>query len=102
MFKQLNMLISISYVTLSLGLAVMSLMLMYRLRTRFHGLYTDYGCSLWKVIITQIISLFIGASFYLLYYYCIAWEKYWYDNVARAMSFTTITALCTFIIPMIS
>ena len=94
------MLISVNYVMLSVITVVLSVMLMYRFRNRFHGLYTDYGRSLWKGVIIHIISLLICATFYSLYYYCDAWMAFWISNHTRLATFKIISALCIFIVPM--
>ena len=51
-FDRLSLVQSISIVLLAATLTLLSLMMMHRLRYRFHGLYTDYGKQLWKVVIT--------------------------------------------------
>ena len=84
--KLLNYIIlleSISLATLTVALTVMSLMLMHRLRNRFHGLYTDYSRSLWIVVITQIVSLCIGATLWVLEFYCKGWKDFWNKNLHR-------------------
>ena len=86
---------------LTITLTVMSFMLMHRLRNRFHGLYTDYGRRLWKGVIIHIIALSIGATFYLLFYYCEAWVTFWTQTVARIEIIMSMTSLFTFTVPMI-
>ena len=100
-FEKLDMLISVNYVMLSVITVVLSVMLMYRFRNRFHGLYTDYGRSLWKGVIIHIIALSIGTTFFLLYSYCYIWIDFWIQNDAREITLETLTSLFTFIVPMI-
>ena len=42
-FDRLSLVQSISIALLAATLTLLSLMMMHRLRYRFHGLYTDYG-----------------------------------------------------------
>ena len=79
----------------------MSLMLMYRLRHRFHGLYTDYGCKLWLLVIIQIVSLFIGTAIFGLGY-CDAWLNFWVANELRVNIYNSIIAICTQYVPMLT
>ena len=41
----------VSFTTLTVTLTVLSLVMMRRIRTKFHALYKDYGHKLWFVVI---------------------------------------------------
>ena len=77
-------------------------MLMYRLRNRFHGLYTDYGSDLCKILIAQVLSVFIGTALYILFYFCYPWIKFWTESITRFASLQAISSLCTFFVQSIT
>ena len=60
----LNTVIFSSFAALAI---VMSLMMVFRIRNPFKGLYFDYGLKLWIVILIQIMSLLLGTIWYILY-----------------------------------
>ena len=48
---------------------LLSLSLMYKLRTRFYDFYAEYGCFLWAVFTIQAISLLIETAIKILCFY---------------------------------
>ena len=62
-YEQINFVISINGSLLTIVLLIMTLMIMHRLKNRFHGLYTDYGKKLWIILIVQVVSLAISTIF---------------------------------------
>ena len=78
----------------------MSLIMMHRLRNRFHGLYTDYGRKLWCVIITQIISLLLGTLFYVLLFYVDSVTAFFLKNDFLQCLQVFLLNLFTFQLPM--
>ena len=99
-YDRTYMLNAVSLAVLTVALAVMSLLMMHRLSNRFHGLYTDYGCKLWYVIITQIISLLLGTLMYILLNYDQSVMEFFLKNDFLQCLQVFLLNLFTFQLPM--
>ena len=76
--------------------------MMRKLRNRFHGLYTDYGCKLWTIYIVQAISLLLLSITSILDYYSDTWNTFWRTNSVFASIWDMLLNIFCWIIPMIA
>ena len=81
---------------------VMGLMMAYRLRYPFFGLYTDYGLKLVLAIITQILTLLTSTILNALDEYNEAWNAFFFANETREIIYIVIYGLFVYILPMMS
>ena len=75
---------------------------MRRVRYRFHGLYTDYGCLLLTIVIVQALSLAIGLTISLLTAYDLRFDIFWSTNIKREAAYKLINVTFTFYVPILT
>ena len=83
-------------------LIVISVMMMRKLRLRFHSMYTDHGLKLWTIYILQAFSLLCLTADSILEYYTGFWETLWDGNKVLASICDILLNIVGWIIPMIT
>ena len=92
----------INLVVFTVILLIVSLMMMRKIRLRFHSLYTEYGCSLRTVYIVQGISILSLTVFSLLEYYSDSWSMLYDSNPVLFTFLCVLGQIMNWIIPMIA